>query len=185
MTSRSFAPALALLAGCGTYSHIRPADNLPSGTFEASFGMAANSLGEVLPVGAAALGLTDWLELEGQYEIYSGFAELRAGLLGSERNGFALALGVGGGLASVYTDGWAGGAAAIGDLTLGRRFGRVDLYVADRFFYLPKDRYTINSIRGGVRVSFDWFHIGAEGGATLHQGLLWLGEGTLYVGIHF
>jgi hypothetical protein len=175
--------ALALLAACGTYSHIRPADNLRSGKLEASVGLAANGLGEVLPVGAAAVGITDWLEIEGQYEIYAGFGELRAAILASDRQGIALALGAGGGAASVYTNDWGGGAALVGDLTLGRHFEHLDLYVADRFFYLPKDGYTINSLRAGLRVDLDQFFIGAEGGATLHQGVLWLGEGTLYVGL--
>ncbi len=183
-SGRLAAACLAIaLPACGTYSHIRPADNLPAGRFEIAGGLAANGLGEVLPVGAAALGLTDWLELEGQYEIYSGFAELRAGVLRSERDGIAVSLGVGGGGASVYANDWSGGAAVVGDLTVGRRFGAVELYLGDRFFFLPGSDYTINSTRAGVRVGGEHFFGGAEGGATLHQGVLVLGEGTLYLGV--
>jgi hypothetical protein len=173
----------ALLAACGTYSHIRPADNLPAGRLELAGGAAANGLGEVLPVGAAAVGLTDWLELEGQLEVYSGFGEVRAGVLSSARDGIAVSIGIGGGATSVYKNAWLGGAALLGDLTVGRRFSIVEVYVGDRLLYLPAGSYTINSLRGGVRVGGEHVFAGAEGGATLHEGTLWLGEGTLYLGL--
>ena len=181
--SRSAGAAALLLCACGTYSHVRTADNLAGGHVELAGGLATNGLGEVVPVGAAAIGLTDWLELEGQYEVYSGFGELRAGLLSSEANGIAVALGAGVGGASVYANDWAGGAAGVANLVIGRRWSRFELYAADRFLYLPDTGYTINSLRGGLRVGLGPVFIGGEGGATLHQGVLWLGEGTLLLGV--
>src|SRR5262249_48548071 len=144
---------------------------------------ATNGLGEVVPLGAAAIGVTDWLELEGQYEVYSALGEGRAALLNSEQHGIALAVGGGAGGASGHADDLAGSTGGLGGVVIGRRFSRVDIYVADRFIYLV-DGYTINAIRGGGRVAFGPIFVGAEGGATLHQGVLWLGEGTLILGVN-
>ncbi len=175
--------AALLLAACGTYSHVRTADNLAAGHVELAGGIAWNGLGEGVAVGAAAIGITDWLEVEGQYEVYSGYGELRAGLLSSEANGIAVALGVGVGGASVYANDWSGGTAGLADLVIGRRWSRFEVYAGDRFLYLPDNGYTINSIRGGLRVGLGPIFVGGEGGATLHQGALWLGEGTVLLGL--
>src|SRR5262249_26676791 len=128
---RSAGAAAILLAACGTYSHVRSADNLAGGPVELAAGFARNGLGGGVPVRAGPRRLADWLELEGQYEVYSGFGELRAGILGSEANGIAVALGVGVGGASVYANDWAGGAAGVADLVIGRRWSRIEIYAAD------------------------------------------------------
>src|SRR5262249_16777055 len=96
---------------------------------------------------------------------------------------------------SVYANDWSGGAAGLADLVIGRRWSRFEIYAADRFLYLPDNGYTINSIRGGLRVGIGPVFVGRQGGpppppgpplpahAPLHQAVLWLGEGTVLLGI--
>ncbi|MFO0747800.1 MAG: hypothetical protein U1F43_19360 [Myxococcota bacterium] len=179
--------ALAALAApaCGTYSHMRPADNLEAGRAEVSAGLAFNTLPEVLPVVSAAVGLTDRIELEGQYEVYSALAEVRFGVLTTKANDFALSLGVGGGYASLWVDEFVGHGAALADLALGRRFGEhVEVYLGHKLMWLGGGGYLLNATRAGVRVSWPWGHVGVEGGATVHHSFLVVGEGTGYIGFH-
>lgn len=181
----AFCLALACVAtqACGTYSHIRPADNLEHGKLELSGGLAANTLPEVLPVVSFAYGISDRVELEAQYEVYSALAEVRFGLLTTKADDFALALGVGGGYASLWVNDFVGHGAALADLVLGRRFGEhVELYLGHKFMWLGGSGYLLNATRLGVRGSWGWGHIGFEGGATVHHSFLVVGEATGYIG---
>lgn len=90
-----------LFFGCASYSALRPADNLKANEFELSGGVTANSLYQVLPVGQINYGVTDWLELGLQYEVNSALAWARFGILNTEEHNMALALGIGGGKATL------------------------------------------------------------------------------------
>ena len=181
-----FAALLLLCCACGTYSHLRPADNLRSGRVEVSAGFAASTLPEVVPVVQGAVGITDWLELEAQYEVYSALGELRFGILRSETSAVALSVGVGGGMASVWQD--LGGddnfrdGAVLGDVVVGKRWPAVEIYLADRAIVLLSTGYTINAVKAGVRFRFRGAHLGLEGGVTTHHSFIALGEGTAFVG---
>jgi hypothetical protein len=176
--------ALALLAlcACGTYTHVRGADNLPRGGVELAAGLAANQLGEVLPVLAGAVGITDRLELEAQYEIYSALAEVRFAILSSERDGLALALGVGGGAATVLVVEEEGDsdAAALLDVVVGRRWDRLELYLSEKAIWMVSKGYVINALRAGVRWRAGQAIFGAEGGASIHHDFLALAEASLF-----
>lgn len=130
---RRLAAFLLTTTACGTYSHLRPADNLKAGGVELSAGLAASTVPEVVPVAQAAVGITSWMELEAQYEVYSALGELRFGILSTERNGVALAVGVGGGMASVWEDlgdDTFRDGAVLGDVVFGKRWTNVELYQA-------------------------------------------------------
>jgi hypothetical protein len=193
---------LALLASCGTYSLLRPADTLRAGQVELGAGVAVaagHGYSEAVGHARAHVGLTDWLELGAQYEEYTTFAEVRFGLLSSERHGIALALGAG---AGVYTAwqwnvAWdrpltlTSNTAGLGEvsLTLGRRWRWLEVYAGDRFFAISADGSTwgtLNAVKAGVRFTL-WRHLvlGLEGGATLHDRATWMGEWTLSVGLTF
>jgi hypothetical protein len=179
------ATLVLLTTACGTYSHLRPADNLRAGGVEISGGFAASTLPEVVPVVQAAVGITDWMELEAQYEVYSALGELRFELLGSERRPIALALGVGGGVASVWKDvgdDHLRAGAVLGDLVLGKGFRHVDLYLANKTVVLVSVGYVINAVKAGVRARWKGLHLGVEGGVTTHHSFFALGEGTVYLG---
>lgn len=176
---------LLLLTACGTYSHLRPADNLRAGGVEVSAGVAMSSVPEVVPVVQAAVGVTDRVEIEGQYEVYSALAELRFGVLSTERHGVALAIGAGGGMASVWQDlgddSFRDG-AVVGDVVFGKRWDAVELYLSDKAVVLVSTGYVINAVKAGVRGRFHGVHLGLEGGVTTHHAFIALGEGTVYLG---
>ncbi|OGQ87718.1 MAG: hypothetical protein A2289_24705 [Deltaproteobacteria bacterium RIFOXYA12_FULL_58_15] len=168
---------------------LRPADNLRAGQVELSGGAAFNSLPEAVFVGQANVGITDWLELGGQYEIYSAVGWTRFGLLNTDNHGIAVALTVGGGAAQIWdslnTDEWSDFEGAVfGGVTLGRHFGVIEPYVGYRIFYFPGLETTIQTIKGGLRFTgWETVFLGVEGGATVHHALLTLGEGALVVGL--
>ena len=180
------AAGLLALCACGTYTHVRGADNLPGGRVELAAGLAANGLGEVLPVFAGAVGLTDWLELEAQYEVYSALVEARFQVLSSERHGVALAMGVGGGAATVLVteagdeEQGDSDASLLGDLVLGRRWDPIEVYVSDKVIWMLSDDYVINALRAGVRWRLGSGVLGFEGGASIHHDFLTVGEASLF-----
>ena len=180
------AAALAvLLCACGTYSHVRGADNLPRGRVELAAGFAANQLPELLPVVGGAVGVTDWLELQGQYEIYSALAEARFSVLQSERHGVALAMGIGGGAATVLVveDDGQSDAALLADLVLGRRWDTLELYVSEKAIWMVAHNYVINAMRAGIRWNTGPLVLGAEAGASVHHDFLAVAEGSVFLAL--
>jgi hypothetical protein len=180
----AFATAILVTAvasgGCGTYSLLRPADTLPAGRVDLGAGVAVSSLPQTVAVAHAHVGLADWLEVGAHYEVYSAFGEARLGVLSTSRNGFALA--VGGGAGGVRTLGW--GPAAMTSVTVGRRFGDLDVYLGNRFVYAP-GRATIDATKLGARLTLrDRIYVGVEGGATWHT-VLWLAEASAGAGVTF
>jgi hypothetical protein len=179
------------VSACGTYSMLRPADTIPRGAFEVNAGLAANGLGEVLPVVQGAIGLADRLELVGQYEIYNGFGELRGQVLDSRQHGVGLTLGVGGGVGFTFAEALGedeetvNDGAATASLVIGRELGSVDLYLGDRIMWLIPS-YAVNTTKLGVRINAGrYFRVIAEGGATIHNGGAVLAEGTVAIGLGF
>jgi hypothetical protein len=164
------------LSGCGTYSTLRPATVAPPGHVELGAGLAANQLGEVLPVLDGRAGIFPRVEIGGHYEVYSGFAEARVQALAQETAGVSLALGLGGGFGTTLIDevGEAlDGAedpdpAVFASLGISRRFGVVEPYVAVRSAALLGTGF-VNAPTGGLT-----FHLGRhvgislEGGASIH-----------------
>ena len=180
-----------VVCACGTYSTLRPADTLARHEIELTGGVAANSLGEVNPVGQVALGVVDRIELVGQYELSSALGLLRFGLLTSLRHGLALAVGLGGGTAYVAANDLNQyRPAAIGELTLGHRLGRTDFYAGARFFLLFPD-YAVLSTRAGIRLPLGAkLRLILEGGAATHFDAGWgvaqtLAEGTAGLALSF
>jgi hypothetical protein len=164
---------------------VRGADNLARGRVELAAGLAANQLPEVLPVVAGAVGLTDWLELDAQYEIYSALVEARFAVLGSERHGLALALGVGGGAATVLVveDDGDSDAALLGDLVVGRRWDALELYLSEKAIWMVAHGYVINAMRAGVRWNTGPLILGAEAGASIHHDFLAIAEGSVFLAL--
>ncbi len=179
------------VSSCGTYSVLRPADNLRAGQVELSGGAAMNSLPETVFVGQANVGVTNWLELGAQYEMYSAAGWMRFGILNTDEHGFALALSGGGGAVSVWDKvdseelhGF--GRAVMGGVTIGRRIKILEPYVAYRIFYLPGLVTSVQAIKGGLRLTgWNKFFLGLEGGATIHYGAVTVGEGAIALGIKF
>ncbi len=162
-------------------------------------GIAINSVPEAVPVGQAAIGIFDRLEIMGQYELYSALAGVRIGLLSSADNGIALALQLGGGMASIGSslDAFSGDdttmdPALLGGLVVGRRFGLHDIYISYRGLAVDTEIlgvqgiYLLNSVKAGGRL-FAGRHLflGIEGGATFHHDFFVVGEGTGTFGITF
>lgn len=172
--------------GCGTYSLLRSADTLSKGQFEISAAITGNTLPEVLGAVQGAVGVTNWLELGAQYEVYSALAQVRFGVLSSEKHGVALALAAGGGFASAWTSAWRSQGTVLGGFTIGRRWSYFELYLGDKCLFLIPDSYFINTGKLGVRFTL-WKHLllGAEAGATLHHGYLVVGEGALQLGVNW
>ena len=200
---RSFSPkkpSLALrvlfflaLQSCGTYSHLRPADNLRVGQIEASAGIAINSIPELLPVFQISVGATDWLEVGTQYEVYSTLAWLRAQIFDSRESPqtpVSVAIEVGGGWTSILsapeplTSSWISnqGSLMVG-LVVGRQFSGIEPYLANRTMILLPLQYVINSSRAGLRFKFlnDLAILGFEAGATMHNSFATVAEGTAFM----
>jgi hypothetical protein len=185
--------AIALCAwtatGCGTYSLLRSADTLKKGQFEVSVAATGNTLPELLGAVQVAAGVTDWLELGAQYEVYSALAQARFGVLSSEKHGVALALAVGGGASSLWTSALSDphhefSPTATAGFTIGRRWDFFELYLGEKCLFLTPEKYFINTGKLGVRFTV-WKHLllGAEAGVTLHHDFLVLGEGALQLGV--
>lgn len=106
--------------------------------------------------------------------------------LGGERDGLALAIGVGGGVASVWVDAYQNSAAVLGDLVVGRRFGEhFELYLGHKVIVTVPDGYVLNATRLGARGAWKVLMLGVEGGLTMHHSFATLGEGTVYGGLRF
>jgi len=181
------------LAGCGTYTMVSPADTLSQGQVEVAAGLAASQLGEVNPVAHATVGVTDRIEVLGHYEIWNAFAEARFGLLKSERDGIALAVGVGGGFATTFVseldnDETSDGSALTMSIAIGKRFGAHELALAHRTLLLGGD-WGVSATRGQYRYAFGGVGVFVEVGGTLHYPLdaaeLTLGLGEASFGIFF
>lgn len=182
-----------LFTACGTYSVLRPADNLEAGRVEITGGLTANTIPEVLPVMKGNVGLTDWLEIGAQYEVYTLLGEARFGLLSSEAHGIALALGAQGGMVSRYTGstGFADATtefAAGPTLTVGRRWDIWEIYLGGKALSnFESSGFGIVSGKLGARVILiPTLFLGAEAGVSGHfwggSGVA-VGEGTLSLGI--
>lgn len=133
---------LAGLTSCGTYSVLRPADNLKENQVEVGAGLAANSLVDVLPVFKFNYGINNWLEVSAQYEIYNFLVGARAGLLSSEREGIALALGIDVGEAVFLRldNKWSSVGVIVPYFVVGRRWEKFELYGAIKNFLSPAGR---------------------------------------------
>ena len=193
----TLAASLATSA-CGTFSVMRPADNLKAGQVEISGGLTVNSLPDANPVLQANVGVLDWLELGAQYETYSAEGWLRFAPLSTDDNGLALALSLGAG--GLNTIGWSSDEHSLDDswtptlmggATLGRRFADwFEPYIGVRLFYLASSEIALTTVKGGMRFTparWSWgaFWLGLEGGATFYDGLFAVGEGTAALGFIF
>ncbi len=148
--------------GCGTFSILRPADTLSKNNSEFSFGMAANSVGGVQPMLQWNYGLSNQIELGAQYEVYSYLLGARYGLLSSEKHSFAAACGLSVGQINEVTQfgfsanssgTWINTGAIIPELTIGRRWRSLELYLGYRAFFgfAYNWSYTIGTIKLGTR----------------------------------
>jgi hypothetical protein len=175
--------ACLLVAGCGTYSMVRPARTLPKGQVELAAGLAASNLGEVNTILHGAVGLGDRVELLGQNEIWNSFVELRYAILKDEpAHGDAVGLVVGAGagqavtLVSAVTE--AGeeesnesidGAAGLVSASVGKTWGNTTLTLAHRTFFL-QGGYAASSTRLALRLAVSGgFGFFAETGGTAHS----------------
>jgi len=174
---------------CGTYSVLRSADTLPKGQVELNAGLAANGIGEVVPVGQVAVGVHDRVDVFAQWELWNAFAEARAAVFKSELDGIAVTIGIGGGVASTALEeasdtlqGVENDAAMVGSVYIGRRFDWLDVYLANRTLWLVPS-FTLNSTKLGVRLNAsEHFRFIIEGGATVHHGAFTLAEATVAIG---
>ncbi len=181
--------AVFLSSGCGTYSMLRSADTLPEGRVELNAGIAANAFGEVIPVGQAAIGVHDRVELLAQWELWNAFAEARVGLLNSERDGIGLTVGVGGGAGSTALEETTdelldieNDAVMTGSIAIGKRWDWFELTLGNRTMWLVPN-FWVNSTRVGLRFNAGpHFRFIIEGGATVHHGAFAVGEGTVGIG---
>ncbi len=161
---------LLLLAACGTYSALRPATVAPPGHVELGLGLAANQLGEVLPVLDGRVGIARRLELGGHYEVYSGYLEARVAVLEQASAGVSLAVSAGGGFATTLIDEFdSPDGAAFLSLAASRRLGRVvEPYVSVRWAYLAGARYVLAPVGGAIFQLSRRVGISVEGGASIH-----------------
>ena len=187
------AGSLALVAGCGTYSLVRPAETMPEGRVELAAGVATSQLGEVNTILHAAYAVTDDVEVVAQNEVWNTFVEVRYGLLHERDDGLSLALGVGGGRAitlvsavgdELDADSADGGAAGLISAAVGKRLGPVDLTLGNRTF-VQTGSFFMSSTRLAARFALgDHFGLMLEGGGTVHAPLenpelsLFIGEGS-------
>ena len=187
----SIASSIVILAAsCGTYSAIRPADNLRRGQFEVAGGLAASQVGQVLPVVRATVGVSDEIEIGGQYEVYSALASIRFAAMRTETHGLALAVGLEGGVVSLVDDiidgdtdfglrAEAGGAS----LAVGHRWSSVEGYFATKALIVGWDGDTssfLGTYRAGARFGGTGLSFGFELGGTLHH-TLFIAESTAYI----
>lgn len=175
--------------GCGTYSSLRPADNLEAGQLEVQGGLAASHLVEILPVAKISYGLTDRIEVGAQYETYSLLGDIRLGILRSDEEGFALAFGVHAG--AVHFSAFHHSRAAAGpNLVLGKRWGKWEVYTGVKAILDMEDiesHTAVYSARAGFRHTFrDRWIVGAEAGPSaryMMAGPLWLVEAAVFGGV--
>ena len=174
---RGIAIVLGLVAGCGTYSMMRPAATLPKGHAEVAAGIAASQLGEANTILHAAVGVNDHVEILGQNEVWNSFVEGRYGVLrGADGEPVDLAVGVGGGYAVTFLSALTSsgdhkdvhGGALTASVAVGHDWGRVALTLGNRTFWLDGG-YLAISTRLGVRVKVAGpFGVELETGATVH-----------------
>lgn len=182
---------LLLLAGCGTWSSLKPAQVAPRGHVELVGGVAANQLGEVLPVGDIRVGVARRVDLGAHYEVYNGFGEVRVQLLEQPRQWLDLTVGLGAGIGATVLDGFDDSPdfAGFASLALSHRFGRLEPYLSNRFAYLIPKAAVVTAPVLGVRVRLaDWLDVTAEGGAAIHvrYGVATgVAQGALGFGLHF
>lgn len=192
---------IPLLTSCGTYSALRPADTLRQGQFEVLGGVSANSTLPIFPLGRASYGLRDGIEIGGQLESTSTLTDIRFGLLGSEEDGIALAVGLTVGLVDYggyRSDDFFSSRniesereLTIGlDVTVGRRIDNFDLYLGLKA--LPaieqwEPHFGAYTGKLGMRANFDrGLFFGVEAGVTANVASgadLWLPEGALVAGV--
>lgn len=194
-TSLALVVASSCSVACGTYSALRPADNLRRGEVDVAAGLAANQIGEVLPVVRATVGVTDRIEIGAQYEVYSALASARLALLRSDEHGIAVSAGVEGGYVSVLDaldgddyDLGIQGEALGGVLAVGRRWRSLEIYAVTKALAAGWGQGSTSFLgvyRAGLRIALgDHFYLGAEGGGTLHHSVF-VGEGTGFASIVF
>jgi len=181
-------------SACGTYSGMRTANNLRQGQIELGGGFAANEIGEVLPVVRASVGVTDAVEIGGQYEVYSALASARVALRRSETHGFALAAGIEGGMVSllktVSNDDSDFGlrAEALGAVVaIGHRWSAVEGYILTKALavgWAQAATSFLGTYRGGLRFGRGAVQLGVEAGGTLHH-VIFVAEATGYVALVF
>lgn len=202
---------LAFVSGCSSYSSIRAADNLKKGEIEVAGGVAANldpygaGVGSVVPVGHASVGVSDEVEAGAHYETNSLLGEVRYGILKSEEDGIAVAVGVTGGKATERGYDWTGGVrggleqisssgfVAGPTLTLGRRWGAWEAYTGGKLLHPVSDQATgilTGRIGGRFHPLNNGLVLGLEGGGSFRYtgggvygyqvGML---EGAAYLGV--
>jgi len=186
-----------LLPSCGTYSVLRPADNLAEGRFEVQAGAAISTVPELLPVLKADVGITDWLEAGAQWEVYNALVGARIGLLKSETHGIALAIGVQAGLADIArleksSSQWSNRFVISPNVTIGRRFNKIELYLGTKALLAVSDfaGTEVFTAKLGLRwTANELGFITVEGGASAHRflgsGYLFVGEGSGSIGVSF
>jgi hypothetical protein len=186
--------AMALLGACGTYSLVRPAETMRAGKVELAAGLAASQLGEVNTILHAAVAITDDVEVDAQNEFLNSFAEVRYGILHHARHGLALAVGLGAGraitLVSAVGDSLDGksanaGLAGVASVSVGKRWGALDLTLGNRTFVQTGD-FFMSSTRLAARFAIGaHFGLMFEGGGTVHAPIrspdlaLFIGEGSV------
>lgn len=180
---------LLVTCGCGTFSSLRPADNLKQGDVEIVGGISGNTLPEVLPVGRLTVGITDWLEAGVQTEVYSNLADVRFGILTSEDHGIALSLGVQGGTVQHVTSGSSQASGAIGPtLCIGRRWDVFELYLGAKGLTNFDPQAILGLLSGRLGARFRLWQLGILGVEAGGTGHFWggfsngVGEATAYVG---
>lgn len=171
MSIRTSASLALLLAGCGTYSMVRPAQTLPKGEVELAAGLAASQLGEVNTILHGAYGITDRVELLAQNEIWNSFVELRYGILKQPDSDVGLVVGAGGGYAvtvlSAISEGdseTVEGSAGTVSLGVGRRWDNLELTLGNRTVIFGAG-YLASSTRLGLRL-----YAGRRSGFMLEAG---------------
>ncbi len=185
---------LSLASACGTYSLVRPAETMRQGKVELAAGLAASQLGEVNTILHAAVAVTDDLELDAQNEFLNSFVEARYGILHHADDGLALAVGLGAGraitLVSAIGDELEGdsadaGFAGIATVSVGKRWGAVDVTIGNRTF-VQSGSFLMSSSRVAARVAIGGhFGVMVEAGGTVHAPIeepdlaLFIGEGSL------
>ncbi|MCE9576852.1 MAG: hypothetical protein K8W52_27140 [Deltaproteobacteria bacterium] len=185
---------LGLTSACGTYSLVRPAETMRAGKVELAAGLAASQLGEVNTILHAAVAITDDLELDAQNEFLNSFVEARYGILHNAPDGLALAVGLGAGraitLVSAVGDELDGdtadaGFAGVATVSVGKRWGAVDLTIGNRTF-VQSGNFFMSSTRLAARFAIGaHFGLMAEAGGTVHAPIkepdlaLFIGEGSV------
>jgi hypothetical protein len=172
-SSRLGLVVVAALAGCGTYSFVRPADTLPEGKVDLAAGLAVSQV-EANTILHAAVGVTDDVEILAQNEVWNSFVEARYGFLHSDENGLGLTVGAGAGYAVTLISALTSssddeydsvdGSAATVSLALGKRWPSASVTLGHRTFWL-----TAGYLASSTRLSLRWY-IGERAGLLLEAG---------------